>query len=90
MEDDEGLIWAVVATVASLGASALVRKALAAGWRSRRGEVPVAPGSGDTSWREAVLYAIASGAAMGLARLVADRTLRAVKDRGSVSPTSPT
>ena len=90
MEDEEGLIWAAVAAAVTLGASTLVRKALAKGWNARRGVVPGAPGSGDTSWKEAVLYAAASGAAVGLARLVADRALQAARALSGSGPLPPT
>lgn len=86
MDDDEGLIWAAVAAAVTLGASTLVRKALAKGWTARRGVVPGGPGGGDASWKEAVVYAAASGAAVGLARLVADRALHAVKARRAPLP----
>jgi hypothetical protein len=81
MDDDEGLIWAAVAAAVTLGASTLVKKALAKGWSSRRGVVPGGPGGAQASWKEAVVYAAASGAAVGLARLVADRALHAAKTR---------
>ena len=77
MEHDE-LIWAATAAAITLGVTTLVQKALAREWRTRRG---VSPAAHDTSLTEAVMYAVASGAAVGLTRLVADRTLRFAKAR---------
>lgn len=75
---EDSLLWGAAATLATLAAGTIARKALTKGWTAKRGAVPK-PGEGDTSWREAALFAVVSGAAVGLARLLADRGIRAAK-----------
>jgi hypothetical protein len=62
-----GLGSAVLAGVAA-------RKVLTAAWRKGTGDDPPAnPESPDTTWIEAVTWALASGAAIGVARMLAAR-----------------
>lgn len=70
-----------------LGSSILAgigaRKALAALWRrsSEPGQPPLTPG-GDTTWQRALTWAVSSGVAAGVSRLVARRlAVRAVGAR---------
>ncbi len=75
--DDDSLLWTAVATVVSLGAATMVRKVLEKGWVKQRGFVP---GKGDAdqqaSWVEAAVFATVSGVAVGMIRMVADRTIQ--------------
>jgi hypothetical protein len=73
MDDDESVIWTGIASAAAVGAGMLARKALAKAWSAKRGVVPDQPGDGTVSWREAAVFAVVSGATVGLARLMADR-----------------
>lgn len=81
MHDDDGLIWAAVAAALTIGATTLVQRALARGWASRRGRVPNAWNSSQSPLVEAALYTAASGAAVGVARVVAERSVRTIGSR---------
>jgi hypothetical protein len=66
--------WRLLGGVSALVAGLAARKALAAGWQKAAGHDPPAnPATPETSWGEAVAFALASGAAMGLARMLATR-----------------
>lgn len=66
--------WKVLASGSGLVAAKATGKALDRTWaRTRGGEPPRNPADNQVEWREAVLWALASGAAVGLARLVAAR-----------------
>lgn len=55
-------------------AGAATRAALHAGWRrTKGGEPPANPASPGTRWSEALTWAAASGVAMAVTRLVAQR-----------------
>lgn len=79
-------MWAGLTTVVGLGAATLARKLLAKSWSKRRGFVPGNPGDGDTSWKEAALFAVVTGATVGLARLLADRAVYEAKHRADSHP----
>jgi hypothetical protein len=50
------------------------RKVMTAAWRKGTGgDPPANPESPDTTWAQAVAWALASGAAIGLARMLAAR-----------------
>ena len=83
MDEEDSIVWTVIAGAVALGAAQLAKKALNKGWSTRRGFVPGTPGDGKTSWKEAAVFAVVSGVAVGLARLVADRGVQAVKARRS-------
>jgi hypothetical protein len=73
-DDSESKFVGIAAALAALGAAALMRKTLERVWMSATGkEAPVNPESSDTSWGEAVAWALVSGALLGVARLVARR-----------------
>jgi hypothetical protein len=67
----------VMALVSTLGVTALVKKAVDATWKlGARGKTPPTdPADPDLSIREAVLFAILSGAAVSVARLFIARRL---------------
>lgn len=71
--DDDDLLWTAVAGGAALVAATGAKKALAKSWTKRRGSVPGNPATGATSWGEALVWAVASGVVVGMARLVAQR-----------------
>lgn len=86
MDDDEGIIWAALTAAVTIAAGSLARKLMTKTWSSRRGFVPGAPGDGKTSWREAALFALVSGATVGLSRMLADRIVAEAKRRSSSHP----
>ncbi|MGN6089009.1 MAG: DUF4235 domain-containing protein [Actinomycetes bacterium] len=62
-----GSLFAIVAGVAA-------RKVLTTGWHAVVGSPPPAnPEDPDTTWQEAIGWAVASGTAVGIARLLAAR-----------------
>jgi hypothetical protein len=77
-EDQEGavgsLAWKILGTAAALLAGEAAHKGLSAAWKLATGDdPPTIPEDPETSWREAIAWAVLSGAVMGLARLVATR-----------------
>jgi hypothetical protein len=94
--DDDDLTWTVTAGLAAVGAAALTKKVLTKGWVRSRGKVPGNPATSDTSWNEAMAWAVLSGVAVGVTRLLAQRGVAAVfasrrggvPDKASESPTA--
>ena len=73
-DDSESKFVGIAATLAALAAATLMRKTLEKVWARATGkEAPVNPESSETSWGEAVTWAMVSGALLGVARLVARR-----------------
>jgi hypothetical protein len=71
---DHRLLWKVVGVLSGAAAGAATRGLLHAGWRRTKGaEPPANPASPSTSWPEALTWAVASGVAMAVTRLVAQR-----------------
>lgn len=67
-------MWRVVGGASGLAAAALTRAALGSLWRARKHDDPPAnPAAPSTSWPDAVLWAVATGVALAVARLVALR-----------------
>ncbi len=63
----------LLAGAALLGGIA-ANRALIAAWQKTRGEKPpINPAARDVSWRDAILWAAAVGAAVGVARVVTRR-----------------
>lgn len=85
MEDDD-LLWTLVASGAALGAARLAKEGMTKGWVRARGKVPGNPASKDTSWGEALAWAVVSGIGIGVVRLLAQRVVAAAfeKRRGSL------
>jgi hypothetical protein len=75
MDDDhQRYMWRAVGAVAGLGAGLAARKFLEGTWRATRGQDPPAnPASSQTTWSEALVWAAASGVAVAVFRLVAQR-----------------
>jgi hypothetical protein len=72
--DSDDMVTKVAVTIGALAAAMLARKVLTVGWKGITGhEPPSDPRSQDTDWQVAALWAIASGAAVGVARLAAER-----------------
>lgn len=71
-------VWKAVVVTAAGIAGVAMRKGLKSGWKAIRGaDPPENPASPDVDWREAVLWSVASGTAVGLARLFARRAAAA-------------
>ncbi|HET7474893.1 MAG TPA: DUF4235 domain-containing protein [Dermatophilaceae bacterium] len=68
------LAWKVLGTGAAVGAGLLARKLVTSLWKLTTGnEPPVNPEDPTVSWQEAIGWAVASGAFVGVARLLATR-----------------
>ncbi len=76
MEEDD-LLWSVAASGAAVLAATVAKKALTRGWIARRGKVPGNPATGETTWNEALAWAVVSGVTVGVVRLLAQRGVAA-------------
>ena len=69
-----GLLWRVLATLATVAAGAVAQRALATAWRAVTGEKPPGlPESPETRLAEAVVYSMLAGAVLNVVRVVATR-----------------
>ena len=74
MASDSSKLWTVFPLVAGLGAAALTRKLLDRSWKVAAGKNPPEnPADPDVSIAEAVVWASLTGAAVALARMLAQR-----------------
>lgn len=74
MASQSSLGWRILGGVSAILAGVAARKIMVKGWRATTGNNPPAnPAAPDTQWREAIPFALASGALMGLARMLATR-----------------
>ena len=72
--NDSSKLWSVFSLVSALGAAALAKKGLDATWKTAtRKQPPANPADPDVDLREAVAWAVFSGAFVGLARMLAQR-----------------
>ncbi|MBB3230834.1 DUF4235 domain-containing protein [Halomonas stenophila] len=68
------MLWSVVGYTAVIGAGLLTRHAAREAYRKTAGAAPPEnPGRRDTRWREALVWGMASGALVGVARVVGHR-----------------
>jgi hypothetical protein len=66
--------YKLLAAIASLFGALVARKLLTAAWKTASGKEPPAnPAHPAVTWPEAVSWAIASGAVVGVARLIAQK-----------------
>ena len=67
-------VWTLFGLAATVGATMAARKAMTATWKLSTGKKPPSnPEHPDVSMGEAVAWAVASGVAVGLARMLASR-----------------
>ena len=67
-------VWTLMGLAATLGATMAARKAMTATWKLSTGKAPPSnPEHPDVSIGEAVAWAVASGVAVGVARMFATR-----------------
>ena len=68
------LMWKVLGTGSAVLSGVAARKVITTAWRKGTGHPPpVNPESPNTAWIEAVSWAVASGALIGVARMLAAR-----------------
>ncbi|GGO69250.1 DUF4235 domain-containing protein [Nocardioides deserti] len=74
MASDSSKVWSVFSLVSALGAAALAKQGLDKTWRLATGKKPPEnPADPDVELREAIAWAVASGVAVGMARMLAQR-----------------
>lgn len=74
MDDDGGMAFKAMTVAATVGAAFVARKLVTLSWKAAMGtEPPVNPEDPEVTWQEAVGWALVSGAAIGVARLLASR-----------------
>jgi hypothetical protein len=81
--------WKIFGTLSAILAAVLARKVMTLGWKAMTGnEPPSNPEHPDVEWGEAVSWAVASGVAVGVARLLAQRKAAQTwrKASGSLPP----
>ena len=89
MASDNSKIWSVMSLVAGLGAAAVTRKVLDTSWKAASGRTPPEnPADPDVSIAEAMGWASLTGAAVALARMLAQRRAAGyyVKSTGHLPP----
>ena len=89
MASDSSKVWTAFSLVAALLAAAAARKALNTGWKAATGKQPPEnPADPDVDIGEAVAWAVVSGIAIGVARLLAQRKAASyyVKSTGHLPP----
>ena len=78
------MMWRFLGTGSAVVAATVADKGIRVAWRAATGsEPPTIPEDPDTRWGEAVAWALVSGAAIGLARLVATRRAAAYYKRST-------
>jgi Protein of unknown function (DUF4235) len=83
---DEDKIWNGVAGAVAVGAVVLTKPLIERAWRlAFRADPPGNPAHEDVAWRDAILWALVTGAVVGVVRLIAQRLAAGVwkKARGS-------
>ena len=71
---DKRVMWKILGTVTGILSGMATRTLLKTGWKKvRGGDPPTNPAAPGTSWKEALTWAAASGVAMAVTRLVAQR-----------------
>jgi hypothetical protein len=74
MASDSSRIWTVFSLVSALAAAAAARKGLNTSWKAATGKNPPEnPADPDVDISEAVAWAVVSGVAIGVARMLAQR-----------------
>lgn len=85
----QDLQWKIVGGIGAVAAAFLARQAITGAWRTATGKEPPAnPESPETTWGEAVTWAVLSGAAIGIARLAVTRQAATLwrKRKGNLPP----
>jgi hypothetical protein len=68
------LAWKIIGTASAVLAAAAAQRGLSAAWKLATGDdPPTIPEDPETSWTEAIAWAVVSGAVIGVARLIATR-----------------
>ncbi len=69
-----GAAWKVLGSGGAIAAGVVANKVLHVGWKAATGkQPPTIPEDPETDWKEAVAWAVLSGALIGVAKLLATR-----------------
>ncbi len=83
------VMWKLISVGAAFGASVVARKLTDGTWKFvSGGDSPTNPEDPDIEWKEAVAFALLSGAIVGLSRMLANRQAAQVykKSTGHLPP----
>jgi len=89
MASDSSKVWSVMSLAAGIGAATVTRKVLNTSWQAASGrQPPQNPADPDVGIAEAVVWAAITGAAIALARMLAQRRAANyyVKSTGHLPP----
>lgn len=68
------MVWKVLGTGSAILAASLARKGAMFGWEKTTGkQAPASASADDADLREAIMWALVSGAIVGVARMLAER-----------------
>ena len=71
---DSSKVWSLMALASGIGGATIAKKALNAGWKAATGKQPPEnPADPDVMFAEAVAWAAASGTAVALVKMLAQR-----------------
>jgi len=74
MASESSRIWTIFSLVSALAAAAAARKGLNTSWKAATGKNPPEnPADPDVDLREAIAWAVVSGVAIGVSRMLAQR-----------------
>lgn len=85
----ERVAWKVIGLAAAITAGVIAKRITTAAWKAGTGNPPPAnPESPDTTWAQALGWAVATGAVVGVARMLASRKLASYwrKSTGHLPP----
>lgn len=67
-------MWKILVSVVGVAITVGLRRILASEWERRRGGAPPSnTADDDTTWKDALVFAVITGAAVGVARIATDR-----------------
>lgn len=74
MNVDDRAAWTAFAATAAMFGGAAVRQGLHQAWKlAKHEDPPLDPTARDVPWRDAIIWTVATGALVGLGRLIARR-----------------
>ncbi len=83
-EDDQDIGYRALSTMAAIGAGVLTRKLLSRMWADVTGEEPPDnPADPSVGWRAALSWAVATGVAVGVGRVVGRRLAAGAWEKAS-------
>jgi hypothetical protein len=84
--DAKALSWKVLSLACGVLAGLMTQRLLTPAWRGLRSATPPVPADRRSSWVDAVVWAVATGVGVGVARLLAIRTAAVVWEATTHEP----